>query len=178
MAFFENGKCSLMTMQHTTRMWMALAMTLGLAGPAWADTKIHAEFTADYDRIRPDPYRGIHLNNSLEVTLSGIGNVDEKNTRQTGPVSDNQAGLKILGQKSSDGGSSWRVAAPDRLERTVDQPQSVTTMTITVSGSACKFDVQFKLKPNFNEFMFKQVRNGQMGYFTEPKVASTSCSIK
>jgi hypothetical protein len=82
--FFENGKCSLMTMQHATRMWMALATTLMLAGPALADTKIHAEFTADYDRIRPDPYRGIHLNNSLEVTLSGVGNVDEKTPARPG----------------------------------------------------------------------------------------------
>jgi hypothetical protein len=176
--FFENGKSDFMTTKMTTRVLAALATIFILAGPAMADTSIHAEFTADYDRIRPEPYPGIHLKNSLDVTLSGVGNVDEKNTREAGKMSDNQSGVKILGQKSPDGGPSWRVAAPDRLERIINQPQSVTTMTIEVSGTSCKFDVQFKLKPGFDEFMFKQVRNGQMGYFTEPKVSSTSCSIK
>jgi hypothetical protein len=143
-----------------------------------ADTKILATFTADYDRIRPDPYPGIHLKNTLEVTLSGLNEVKEKNTREAGNLSDNQKGLKILGQKSPDGGSSWTVAGPNRLERVVNHPQSTTTMTIEVSETSCKFNVQFKLKPGFNEYMFKQIRNGQMGYFTEPKVSSTTCSIK
>jgi hypothetical protein len=143
-----------------------------------ADTHIQATFTADYDRIRPEPHPGIHLKNTLEVTLSGLNEVKEKNTRQTGNMSDNQKGMKILGQKASDGGSSWTVAGPNRLERVVNHPQSTTTMTIEVSDTSCKFNVQFKLKPGFNEYMFKQVRNGKMGYFTEPKVSSTACSIK
>lgn len=142
------------------------------------DTHIQATFTADYDRIRPDPYRGIHLKNTLEVTLSGVNEVKETNTREAGNLSDNQKGLKILGQKSPDGGSSWTVAGPNRLERVVDQPQSTVTMTIEVTDKSCKFDVQFKLKPGFKEYMFRQIRNGKMGYFTEPKVGSTTCSIK
>ena len=75
-------------------------------------------------------------------------------------------------------GSSWRVAGPDKLERVFEEPQSTTTMTIEVSGTTCKFNVEFKLKQGFNEYMFKQIRNGQMGYFTEPKVSSTTCAIK
>src|ERR1043166_7272789 len=143
-----------------------------------ADTQIHATYTADYDRIRPDPYKGIHLKNTLEVTLSGVNEVKEANTRQTGNISDQQKGLKILGQKSPDGGSSWTVAGPSKLVRVVNSPQSTTTMTIDVDGTSCKFDVKFELKQGFTEYMFKQVRNGQMGYFTEPKVSSTTCAIK
>ena len=155
------------------------AAVIALPAPVMAaDTQITATFTADYDRIRPDPYPGIHLKNTLEVTLSGVNQVKETNTRQTGPLSDNQKGMKILGQKSPDGGSLWTVAGENRLERVVNGPQSTTTMTIEVSGTSCKFDVKFKLKPGFNEYMFKQVRNGEMGYFTEPKVSSTTCTIR
>jgi hypothetical protein len=168
----------MMTPQNSILVWTTLAAACMLASPVMADTAIRAEFTADYDRIRPEPYPGIHLKNTLNVTLSGVSGVKESNTRQAGNNSDNQGGMKILGQKSPDGGSSWHVAGPNRLERVVDLPQSVTTMAIEVSGTACKLDVQFKLKPGFTEFMFKQIRNGKMGYFTEPKVSSTTCSIE
>lgn len=156
-----------------------IAIAAVLSAPATAeDTHIQATFTASYDRIRPDPYRGINLKNTLEVTLSGVNEVKEKNTREAGNVSDNQKDMKILGQKSPDGGSSWSVAGPNKLERVVDQPQSTVAMTIEVSDKTCKLDVQFKLKPGFKEYAFKQIRNGKMGYFTEPKVTSTTCSIK
>jgi len=98
-----------------------------------ADVAIRAQFTADYDRIRPEPQPGIHLNNTLNVTLSGVNTVTESNTRQAGKLSDNQSGMKILGQQSSDGGSSWKVAGPNRLERVISHPHSVTSMTIEVS---------------------------------------------
>ena len=142
------------------------------------DTHIQATFTATYDRIRPDPHPGINFKNTLEVTLSGVNEVKETNTRQAGNLSDNQKGMKILGQKSPGGGSSWSVAGPNKLERVIDQPQSTVAMTIEVSDKTCKLDVQFKLKPGFKEYAFKQIRNGKIGYFTEPKVTSTTCSIK
>lgn len=173
-------------MKATLRHWFAaIAVASALSAsalpvPALADdTQIQAAYTATYDRIRPDPYRGINLKNTLEVTLSGVNEVQEKNTREAGNLSDNQKGMKVLGQKSPDGGgSSWRVIGPNKLERVADQPQSTITMTIEVSGKSCKLDVLFKLKPGFNEYMFKQIRDGKMGYFTEPKVTSTTCSIK
>jgi hypothetical protein len=124
----EQWKEQSMTLRNSTLVMAALAAAGFLAAPVEADTLIHAEFIADYDRIRPEPYPGIHLKNSLEVTLSGVNDVKESNTRETGKVSDNQRGMKVLGEKSSDGGSSWRVAGPSRLERVLDQPQSITTM--------------------------------------------------
>jgi hypothetical protein len=167
-----------MTPRNSTLVWTTFAAACMLASPVMADTVIRAEFTADYDRIRPEPYPGIHLKNTLNVTLSGVSGVKESNTREAGNVSDSHSGMKILGQESSDGGSSWHVAGPSRLERVVNQPQSVTTMAIEVSGTTCKLDVQFKLKPGFTEYMFKQIRNGKMGFFTEPKVSSTTCAIQ
>lgn len=143
-----------------------------------ADTQIHAEYGATYDRIRPDPFRGINLRHSFDVTLSGTNDVKETGTRQAGPMSDSQQNRSVLGQRATDGNTAWKVAGPDRLERTVDGPQSVMKMVITTSGNSCKLDVNFELKSGFKEFMFKQIRNGQMGYFTQPKITSTTCTIK
>jgi hypothetical protein len=167
------------TFRNSTLVSAAFAALCTVASPAMAaETHITAEFAAGYDRIRPDPYKGIQLKNTLEVTLSGLSEVKESNTRDAGSVADNQKALKILGQKSPGGGSSWTVAGPNRLERLVESPQSIATMTIEVSGTECKFNVEFKLKPGFTEYKFKQIRNGEMGYFTEPKIESTKCTIK
>jgi len=144
------------------------------------DTKIKATYTADYDRIRPDPQKGVHLNHTMEVALSGVNQVKETQTRQVEKINDVQKDMTILGQKSSDGQALWTVAVagPNRLERVVNSPQSTTTMFIEVNGSSCKFNVQFKLKEGFTEYKWRQIRNGEMGFFTEPKVSSTTCSIK
>lgn len=143
-----------------------------------ADTEIHAEYGATYDRIRPDPYRGINLKHSVDVTLSGKSDIKESATRQAGPMSDSRAITAVLGQRGTDGNTAWKVAGPDRLERTVEGPQSIMKMSITTSGQTCKLDVNFELKSGFKEYMFKQIRNGQMGYFTQPKITSTTCTIK
>ena len=50
-----------MTPQNSILVWTTLAAARMLASPVMADTAIRAEFTADYDRIRPEPYPGIHL---------------------------------------------------------------------------------------------------------------------
>ena len=51
-------------------------------------------------------------------------------------------------------------------------------MTVTVDGTTCKFDIQFKLKPGFKEFTFVKIMDGKIGYFTKPKVQTTTCTIK
>jgi hypothetical protein len=107
---------------------------------ALADTQIHAEYTAQYDRIRPDPYRGINLKHSFDVTLSGTSEVTESSKRQTGPMSDTHGNRSVLGQRSTDGNTVWRVAGPDRLERTVHGPQSILTMSIVQARCSLRFE--------------------------------------
>ena len=51
-------------------------------------------------------------------------------------------------------------------------------MTVTVDGKACKLDVQFKLKPGFKEFAFIKIMDGKIGYFTQPVVQTTTCTIQ
>lgn len=156
------------------------ALTIALFVPSlvMADVEIHAEYTATYNRIRPDPYTGITLKHSVDVVLSGASDIKESATRQAGDKSDNRAITGVLGQRATDGNTAWKVAGPDRLERIVDGPQSIMTMFLTTAGRSCKLDVMFELKGGYKEFMFKQIRNGKMGYFTQPKITSTTCTIK
>ena len=51
-------------------------------------------------------------------------------------------------------------------------------MTVTVDGTTCKFDIELKFKPGFKEFAFIKIMNGKIGYFTKPKVQTTTCTIK
>jgi hypothetical protein len=146
-----------------------------VAFPAKADPQIqiHAEYAAVYDRLRPDPFRDIHLRQSFDVTLSGENTVSETRTRAAGASADQQSASTSLGQPNS-----WTVLGPDKLQRVLEAPQSVVILTIAVTGTNCTLEVEYKLKPGFKEFKFRQMRNGQMGVFTEPKIIETKCSIK
>lgn len=144
-----------------------------------ADVQIHAEYVAVYDRIRPDPFKDIHLRHSFDVTLSGQGTVSESETLAAGTSAGRRSARTILGQGNSGAGSmNWTVLGPDKLQRDIEGPQHVMTMTIVVTGTNCTLEVNFKLKPGFKEFKMKQLRNGQPGFFTQPKVTETKCSIK
>ena len=54
------------------------------------DTSIHAEYTAVYDRLRPQPYKDIHLRNSVDLVLSGTNEVREINKREVGQFADSK----------------------------------------------------------------------------------------
>jgi hypothetical protein len=150
----------------------ALTLLALTALPARADTAIHADYSATYDRLRPKPYKGINLKNTIDVTLSGTNSVRETNTREAGTFSDSKSKSSTLGS------GGWSVLGENKIQKIIDQPQSVTEMTITVDGAACKFDIQFKLKPGFTEFAFIKIMDGKIGYFTQPKVETTTCVIK
>ena len=135
------------------------------------DTSIHAEYTANYDRLRPNPYKGIHLKNSIDLVLTSNNEVREVNKRETGKFADAKSGANKLG-------STWTVQEGNKLQKIVDQQQSTTEMTVTVDGKTCKLDVQFKLKPGFKEFAFIKVMDGKIGYFTQPMVQTTTCTIQ
>jgi len=72
----------------------------------------------------------------------------------------------------------WTVLGPDKLQRVIEGPQNFLTMTIAVTGTNCTLEVEYKLKPGFKEFKWRQLRNGQIGFFTQPKVTETKCWIK
>ena len=52
-------------------------------------------------------------------------------------------------------------------------------MTITTSGSSCKLDVQFQLKPGFTEFKYKRVDDGgSCGFYSPAQLTGTTCTIR
>jgi hypothetical protein len=135
------------------------------------DTSIHAEYTANYDRLRPNPYKDIHLKNSIDLILTGNNEVRESYKREAGKFSDAKSAANKLG-------SNWTVQEGNKIQRIIDLPQNTTEMTVTVDGKACKFDIQFKLKPGFKEFTFIKIMDGKIGYFTQPMVQTTTCTIQ
>jgi len=150
----------------------AVVTLLSLTTMARADdTSIHAEYTADYDRLRPNPYKGIHLKNSIDLVLTGNNEVREVNKREAGKFADAKSGSNKLG-------TAWVVLEGNKLQKIIDQPQSSTEMTVAVDGKTCKLDVQFKLKSGFKEFAFIKIMDGKIGYFTQPMVQTTTCTIQ
>jgi hypothetical protein len=156
----------------------ALALMVTMNSAQSADTKIHAEYTATVDRL-DIPRQGQPLHQSFDVTLSGTNAVSETTTRRSGSNADNFNTQRALGQSASDGGFlKWQVAGANKLQRVVTYPQNITTMTIAVNGTSCVFNVDFAIKPRFNEFNFKNIQGGGMGRYSQPRVQSTSCTIR
>jgi hypothetical protein len=147
-----------------------LAMLCGV-NPAVA-AKISVSFTMVHDRIRPDPQSGISVTNRFEVNMAQSGNISEDRTRRAGKYGDAESKQAKLG------GNQWQVVGENQLRRTLYAPQSTTTMTITTSGSSCKLDVQFVLKPGFNEFKYKRVDTGTFGFYSPSKLTGTTCTIR
>ena len=72
------------------------------------DTSIHAEYTANYDRLRPNPYKDIHLKNSIDLVLTDNNEVKEINKREAGKFADAKSGSNKLG-------STWTVLEGNKI---------------------------------------------------------------
>ena len=118
------------------------------------------------------PQKNLRITNSFDVVLEESGKVSEEVTRSAGPFAD---GFK---NKVKLGDGQWDVVSENQLRRTFDQPQSTLVLTITVTDKTCALEPKFSLKPGFNEYKFRRITDGTMALFTEPKVQSTSCTIK
>ena len=84
------------------------------------------------------------------VTLSGKNHIREQWDGR------NNNNLTTTVQHESDlgaarGSAIWRVAGPNRLEKTVVFRQHVQKMTIVTAGNQCTLDVRFTLKPGFTD---------------------------
>lgn len=133
--------------------------------------QIKASYTMVYDRIRPDPQSGVKVTANFDVTLNESGGVDEQIKRNAGKSNDRfDSKMKL--------GGGWRVTAPNQLQRTISQPQSVLVVTITTSGSSCTVHPKWTLKSGFNEFKFKRITDQSWAFFTQPQVTSSTCSIR
>ena len=139
--------------------------------------KSRGEYVANYNRLRPDPYKGIVLRQTIVATLTSDGRVEETTVRRAGQTADTRQTNRDLGAKPP-AGISWSVAGADRIVRTVETPQNIMIATVTVDGTTCKLDIKYSLKPGFKDYMFRRITDNSWAYFTEPMVQSTICSIR
>ena len=155
--------------------WNVLACAVMCAGllkvaPAEA-ANITLTYTIVHDRIRPDPQQNVSVTNRFQVSLGQAGSVSENLGRSSGTSSDTiKRGMRL--------GDGWRVQGENRLQRTVQLPQSTVVLTVTTTGNSCSLDVKYALKPGFSEYLYRRVQDGKMTYFSEPRVTATSCSIQ
>lgn len=148
---------------------LATIATLSAADTALALT-IKASYSMSMNRLRPNP-TAVSPTANFDVTVNEGGGVSEQIRRNQGNVNDRfNNNMKL--------GSGWRVAGPNQLVRTIDQPQSTLVVTITTSGSSCTVKPTWTLKPGFSEYKLKQIQDGSWGFFTQPQVTSSSCSIQ
>ena len=147
-----------------------LAILLGTT-PALA-AKINIGFSWTYDRIRPEPQKGVNANNNFEVNLGATGSISEDQKRSAGRFSDGYQ------RKAKLGDGQWQVIGENQLRRILNAPQSTLTMIITTTGNTCKLDVKYALKPGFTEYKFPRITDQSWAFFTEPNITATRCSIK
>lgn len=145
-----------------------------------ADTQIDASIDYQFDMIAPVQRSGIPVTHRFSITLSGKNQVSESHTASAPGRSFSGSQVRVLGQSGNDGvtGGVWRVAGPNRLVRIRNLPQSVETLTVAVSGATCTITASHRLKPGFHDFKFLTI--GKREWFTaaEPRVVSTSCTIR
>lgn len=147
---------------------VALASLIA-ADSAFAVT-IKASYSMSMQRLRPSP-AAVSPTANFDVTVNEGGGVSEQIRRNQGNVNDRfNNNMKL--------GSGWRVAGPNQLVRTIDQPQSTLVVTITTSGNSCTVKPTWTLKPGFSEYKLKQIQDGSWGFFTQPQVTSSSCTIQ
>jgi hypothetical protein len=130
-------------------------------------------------RLRPQPKREIVAQYRVSVVLSAGNQVDESWDSTAGRTRRTKRSTRVLGGSTEETGGSWRVLAENQLQRTIDYPQNVTIITITVNDDrTCKLTTEYELKSGFTEYMFRRWASREWAYFTQPQTMSTRCSIR
>ena len=138
-------------------------------------TTIRGSFTETHTRLECDCNPTTWTQNFV-ITLSGKNHIREQwDGRNNNNVTTSAQHESDLGEAR--GSAIWRVAGPNRLERTVVFKQHVQKMTITTAGAQCTLDVRFSLKPGFTDMYVPRADNGEWAHFTLPRTTQTSCEI-
>jgi hypothetical protein len=138
-------------------------------------TTIRGSFTETHTMLECDCNPLIWTQNFI-ITLSGKNHIREEWDGR------NNNNLRTTSQHESDlgtarGSAIWRVAGPNRLEKTVVFRQHIQKMTITTAGNKCTLDVGFALKSGFTDMYVPRADTGEMAHFTLPRTTQTSCEI-
>ncbi len=155
-----------------------LAVALLATAPAHAqDVVFDLDMLFQYDRLTPDFYPGINNRVRMSVTLSGKNTVRVARYRRVGPFVEDISNQATLGQEGQRG--SWRVVNASTIRGTLNFPNStrVTTLT-TTGGNSCSVQVVDQLKPGFRDFVFRRMDGGGMAKFSQPRLVSSSCTVR
>jgi hypothetical protein len=156
----------------------AFAATLLVAPPSLAQDKattVRGSYTETHTRLECDCNPTIWTQNFV-ITLSGKNHIREDwDSRNNNNLTRTAQHESDLGQAR--GSAIWRVAGPNRLEKTVAFRQHIQKMTITTAGNQCTLDVRFTLKPGFTDMYVPRADTGEWAHFTLPRTTQTSCEI-
>jgi len=163
----------------------ALAMAgagfaLPLATPAAAQVRAEFAISLLYSEISPRNLPNTPATQRYTVRLSGANQVSEERNVKAGRFSHDQQQLRVLGQTGNDGGAkgAWRVAGPNRLQRTRDLPQSIEIITLQVQGQSCTVSLETRLKPGFQDYKYIALSTKKYHTYSKPVVTGTTCTIK
>ena len=152
--------------------------TLLVASPSIAQNKvttIRGAFTETHTRLECDCNPVVWTQNFV-ITLSGKNHIREQwDGRNNNNLTRSAQHESDLGEAR--GSAIWRVAGPNKLERTVVFRQHIQRMTITTAGSQCTLDVRFTLKPGFADMYVPRADTGEWTHFSLPRTLQTSCEI-
>jgi hypothetical protein len=156
---------------RTAALGFTAVASFALAGSAVAATKIRIDYSYSNERIRPNP-QTVHVHNSFDITLNDGGGVNEEINRRGGRATDRfKTGTKL-------GRGQWNVIGANHLRRTIPQPQSTLVVNVTTSGNSCNADIKWILKPGFQDYKFKQIRDQSWAFFNAPRVEQITCRIQ
>jgi len=153
------------------------AFLLGAAWPAFAATTvIDAAYTETHQRLGCN-CAPVTWTRRVHITLSGRNSVHEQWT-QTSSRNQSRSVEHDRELGKSAGRATWRVAGPNRLERTLNYPQHLTIMVITTRGDRCDLKVEYRLKPGFSDILGKSALTHEWTHFSLPQVTQESCQIR
>ena len=174
MSFASNGRAG-----------AALALALATGGApatvlAQSDAvTLRASYTIALDMLEPLRMSGLSATHTVTARLSGLNRIEESWDSRAGSTRRSSSSVRVLGGASSEGGNSWRVAPGNRLVRTVNWPQSVTTITLKVDrADRCSVEVTQRLKPGFSTFRYKRISTGEWATYAQPRIVSSECRVE
>lgn len=145
------------------------ALALLMPSAALAEAKINARIEFSSYRVSPNP-GPVSNHVDFVFALKDDGSVSQE-YQETGPKARHLTSDSKLGQ-------GMRVIDANTLVRTIDFKDRVNTLTISVSGKTCHATLTNILKPGFSAFEARSSQTGNMQFYRDWKMTSSTCSIQ
>jgi hypothetical protein len=156
-----------------------LTAFLALCWPAAAEEKqsvrIHIQYSTYAERVRPFPFSAT-VSHDITAILSGKNTIQDYVKTQAAIFGQDDKRDMSLGKTTTQ--ARWHVVSPSKLVRIYNWPQSQTTMTVTVHGSTCTADVEYRLRPGFTEYKFWDIQLNDWAFYNPVKFVSATCTIE